>query len=126
MSIATATWTCLWVSTPTITFRASGWIVLWFRHRVASSGAGASAGWADRTVMSRRCSRPLWGHCPSGQDGLPCQSPTDDDRQFSSQDRRSVNLWVRPSPTGTHQCHSMTPTGIGMMLTVRLRRRVAE
>ena len=27
MSIATATWTCLWVSTPTITFRASGWIV---------------------------------------------------------------------------------------------------
>ena len=29
-------------------------------------------------------------------------------------------------PNGTHQCHSMTPTGIGMMLTVRLRRRVAE
>ena len=24
VSIATATWTCLWVSTPTITFRASG------------------------------------------------------------------------------------------------------
>ena len=27
MSIATATWTCVWVSTPTITFRASGWNV---------------------------------------------------------------------------------------------------
>ena len=39
------------------------------RHRVASSGASASAGWADRTVMGRRCSRPLLGHCSSGQTG---------------------------------------------------------
>ena len=27
------------------------------------------AGWADRTVMGRRRSRPLLGHCPSGQTG---------------------------------------------------------
>ena len=41
----------------------------WVRHRVASSGADASAGWADRTMMGRRCRRPLLGHCPSGQTG---------------------------------------------------------
>ena len=38
---------------------------------------------------------------PSGQ--LLDDVPVSDDRQFSSQDRRSVNLWVRPSPTGTHR-----------------------
>ena len=40
VSIATATWTCLWVSTPTITFRASGWIVLWFVTPLGSAGVG--------------------------------------------------------------------------------------
>ena len=48
MSIATATWTCLWVSTP-ITFRASGWIVLWF-----------VAGWPPRVRVRR----------PDGRTGL--------------------------------------------------------
>ena len=57
---------------------------------------------------------------------LPSDAPGGNDRQVNSKDPRSVRLWVRPPPTGTHQCHSMTPTGIGMMLTVRLRRRVAE
>ena len=49
MSIATATWTCLWVSTPTITFRASGWIVLWF-----------VTGWPPRVLVRR----------PDGRTGL--------------------------------------------------------
>ena len=49
MSIATATWTCLWVSTPTITFRASGWIVL-----------GFVTGWPPRVLMRR----------PDGRTGL--------------------------------------------------------
>ena len=69
MSIATATWMCLWVSTPTITFPRVRLDSPVIRHRMASSGAGAAAGWADRTVMGRRCSRPLLGHCPSGQTG---------------------------------------------------------
>ncbi len=43
-----------------------------------------------------------------------------DDRQISSEDQRSVNLWVRPPPTGTYQCHRVTPTGRGIMLTVNL------
>ena len=30
-------------------------------------------------------------------------APVSDDRQVNSQDRRSVKLWVRPSPTGTHR-----------------------
>ena len=55
---------------------------------------------------------------------LPDVAPVGDDRQINSEDRRSVRLRVRPPPTGTHQCHSMTPTGIGMMLTVRLRPRL--
>ena len=57
-------------------------------------------GWADRTVTGRECGRPLLGHGPSGQ--LLDDAPVSDDRQFSRQDRRSVKLWVRPSPTGTH------------------------
>ena len=36
-------------------------------------------------------------------DGRLVESHAGDDRQFNSQDRRSVNLWVRPSPTGTHR-----------------------
>ena len=40
--------------------------------------------------------------------------------QFSSQDRRSVKLRVRPPPAGTHQCHRATSAGSGMMLTVKL------
>ena len=51
---------------------------------------------------------------------LPDVAPVGDDRQINSEDRRSVRLRVRPPPTGTHQCHSMTPIGIGMMLTVKL------
>ena len=34
----------------------------------------------------------------------------------------TVNLRVRPSPTGTHQCHRATPIGGRMMLTVNLLR----
>ena len=40
---------------------------------------------------------------------LPYELPAGDDRQISSEDRRSVKL--RPPPTGTHQCHRATPTG---------------
>ena len=36
---------------------------------------------------------------------LPYEWPAGDDRQVSSQDRRSVKLRVRPSLTGTHRCH---------------------
>ena len=57
---------------------------------------------------------------------LPDVAPVGDDRQINSEDRRSVRLRVRPPPTGTHQCHSMTPTGIGMMLTVKLRSQLAK
>ena len=60
------------------------------------------------------------GSLPIRSDGLPCQSPTDDDRQISSEDRRSVKLRVRPPPAGTHQCHRATSAGSGMMLTVNL------
>ena len=66
------------------------------------------------------------GSRPIRSDGLPCPSPTDDDRQISSEDRRSVKLRVRPPPAGTHQCHRATSAGSGMMLTVKLRRRLAE
>ena len=61
------------------------------------------------------------GSLPIRSDGLPCPSPTDDDRQISSEDRRSVKLRVRPPPAGTHQCHRATSAGSGMMLTVKLR-----
>ena len=57
---------------------------------------------------------------PIRSDGLPRPSPTDDDRQVSSEDRRSVKLRVRPPPAGTHQCHRVTSAGSGMMLTVKL------
>jgi hypothetical protein len=57
---------------------------------------------------------------PIRSDGLPGQSPTDNDRQISSQDQRSVKLRVRPPLTGTHRCHEATPTGRGIMLTVKL------
>ena len=63
------------------------------------------------------------GSLPIRSDGLPCPSPTDDDRQISSEDRRSVKLRVRPPPAGTHQCHRATSAGSGMMLTVKLTRR---
>ena len=45
------------------------------------------------------------GSRPIRSDGWPGQSPTDDDRQISSEDRRSVKLRVRPPPAGTHRCH---------------------
>ena len=51
---------------------------------------------------------------------LPYELPAGDDRQISSEDRRSVKLRVRPPPTGTHRCHGATPTGRGIMLTVKL------
>ena len=63
------------------------------------------------------------GSRPIRSDGLPCPSPTDDDRQISSEDRRSVKLRVRPPPAGTHQCHRATSAGSGMMLTVHLGER---
>ena len=34
--------------------------------------------------------------------------------------QRSVKLRVRPPLTGTHRCHKATPTGRGIMLTVKL------
>ena len=68
--------------------------------------------------MGRRCGRPLSGHGPSGLSWLPYESPAGDDRQISSEDRRSVKLRVRPPPTDTHQCHRVTPTGGTIMLTV--------
>ena len=54
---------------------------------------------------------------------LPYELPAGDDRQVSSQDRRSVKLRVRPPPAGTHQCHRATSAGSGMMLTVNLITR---
>ena len=62
---------------------------------------------------------------PIRSDGLPGQSPTDNDRQISSQDRRSVKLRGRPPPAGTHQCHRATSAGSGMMLTVKLTKTSA-
>ena len=50
----------------------------------------------------------------------PYEWPVGDDRQISSQDQRSVKLRVRPPLTGTHRCHEATPTGRGIMLTVKL------
>ena len=50
----------------------------------------------------------------------PYEWPVGDDRQISSQDQRSVKLRVRSPLTGTHRCHGATPTGRGIMLTVRL------
>ena len=69
--------------------------------------------------MGRLPQAPI-GSLPIRSDGLPCPSPTDDDRQISSEDRRSVKLRVRPPPAGTHQCHRATSAGSGMMLTVKL------
>ena len=66
------------------------------------------------------------GSRPIRSDGLPCPSPTDDDRQISSEDRRSVKLRVRPPPAGTHQCHRATSAGSGMMLTVKLTLQLAQ
>ena len=83
------------------------------------------SGWADRTVTGRGYSRPLLGH-GHPVSWLPYELPAGDDRQVSSQDRRSVKLRVRPPPAGTHQCHRATSAGSGMMLTVKLRRRLAE
>ena len=64
--------------------------------------------------------QPLWGH-GHPVSWLPYELPAGDDRQVSSQDRRSVKLRVRPPPAGTHQCHRATSAGSGMMLTVKLR-----
>ena len=36
---------------------------------------------------------------------LPYELPAGDDRQISSEDRRSVKLRVRPPLPGTHRCH---------------------
>ena len=110
-----------WVSTPTITVRASGWISM----LVVTGGLLGlrSASWPG--VGGQDCDGPwvqagpyrVTAHPVSW---LPSDAPGGNDRQVNSKDPRSVRLWVRPPPTGTHQCHSMTPTGIGMMLTVRL------
>ena len=79
------------------------------------------SGWADRTVTGRGYSRPLLGH-GHPVSWLPYELPAGDDRQVSSQDRRSVKLRVRPPPAGTHQCHRATSAGSGMMLTVKLTK----
>ena len=55
----------------------------------------------------------------------PYEWPVGDDRQISSQDQRSVKLRVRPPLTGTHRCHEATPTGRGIMLTVKLTSGVS-
>ena len=44
---------------------------------------------------------------------LPYELPAGDDRQISSEDRRSVKLRVRPPLPGTHRCHGATPPGRG-------------
>ena len=93
------------VSTPTITVRALGGVVMrlvtdWPPRIAAPSWSG----WADRTVTGRGYSRPLLGH-GHPVSWLPYELPAGDDRQVSSQDRRSVKLRVRPSLTGTHRCH---------------------
>ena len=108
--------------TPTITVRALGGVgmrlVTDWPPRIA---APSWSGWADRTVTGRGYSRPLLGH-GHPVSWLPYELPAGDDRQVSSQDRRSVKLRVRPPPAGTHQCHRATSAGSGMMLTVKLRR----
>ena len=53
-------------------------------------------------------SRPLSGHGPADQVAA-VGSPMADDRQISSEDQRLVKLRVRSPPTGTHQCHRVTP-----------------
>ena len=67
-------------------------------------------------MTGRGYSRPLLGH-GHPVSWLPYELPAGDDRQVSSQDRRSVKLRVRPPPAGTHQCHRATSAGSGMMLT---------
>ena len=87
------------------------------RHRVASSGAGASAGWADRTVMGRRCRRPLLGHCPSGQTGCRVH------RRRTMTDR-SVARTVGQSSCGqatTRRHPPVTEAGSGSQVTRRGR-----
>ena len=84
LSIATATWTCLCVSTPTITVRALGGVVMrlvtdWPPRIAAPSWSG----WADRTVTGRGYSRPLLGH-GHPVSWLPYELPAGDDRQVSS------------------------------------------
>ena len=54
-------------------------------------------------MTGRGYSRPLLGH-GHPVSWLPYEWPAGDDRQVSSQDRRSVKLRVRPPPAGTHQC----------------------
>ena len=64
-------------------------------HGLASSDCGPSwSGRADRTVTGRGYSRPLWGH-GHPVSWLSYEWPAGDDRQVSSQDRRSVKLRVR-------------------------------
>ena len=60
------------------------------------------------------------GSRPIRSAGRRTSGPVGDDRQISSQDQRSVKLRVRPPLTGTHRCHEATPTGRGIMLTVKL------
>ena len=72
-------------------------------------------------MTGRGYSRPLLGH-GHPVSWLPYELPAGDDRQVSSQDRRSVKLRVRPPPAGTHQCHRATSAGSGMMLTVKLTK----
>ena len=70
-------------------------------------------------MTGRGYSRPLWGH-GHPVSWLPYELPAGDDRQISSEDQRSVKLRVRLPLTGTHRCHEATPTGRGIMLTVKL------
>ena len=57
---ATATCTCLWVSTPTITVCALGWVVILLITDGLLAGSGAGwPGWADRTVTGRFRQAPI-------------------------------------------------------------------
>ena len=121
----TATWTCLWVSTPMIVRRASGCRVMRLVTGASSGCRHAWTGWTDRTVTGRRWQAPI-GSTAHPVSWLPYESPAGDDRQINSEDRGSVKLRVRPPLTGTHRRHQVTPTGSGIMLTVKLKRSRAS
>ena len=87
------------------------------RSRACATGTGGPG--RGRGRPSGRPHGPYWvtAHPVSWP---PYEWPVGDDRQISSQDQRSVKLRVRPPLTGTHRCHEATPTGRGIMLTVKL------
>ena len=93
-------WTCLWVSTPTITFRAAGCLVtqlITVPPRVC--GTLARVGGQD---CDERRQAPIGSRHPvSWRDDVAGGN----DRQIRSEDHRSVNLRVRPPLTWHRRCH---------------------